>query len=144
MAKHYIPKKFEGYTRVGLSDPATTGKILMYWYAIAYPRVPDTFRLIGDFDEEVIEGDVHVKGHLRLCHIVWFGIKMLLDKRFRKLLKRGKKLAKELKGSGAEDQDEEDETDDKEKKKGKKAKKNKKARDDKDNKNDNQTTKEEE
>ncbi len=108
--KHYIPKKFEGYTRVGLSDPATTGKILMYWYAFAYPRISDSFRLIGEFDEEVIEGDVHVKGHLRLSHIVWFGIKMLIDRRFWKLLKKGKKLAKELKGSGAED-DEDDKND---------------------------------
>ncbi|MBO4290008.1 MAG: hypothetical protein J5865_07940, partial [Lachnospiraceae bacterium] len=111
--KHYIPKKFEGYARVGLSDPATTGKILMYWYSLIYPRVSDTFRLMGDFDEEVIEGDVHVKGRLRLNHIVWFGIKMLLDKRFRKLLKRGKKLAKELKGSAIEDDEDDDDKDDK-------------------------------
>ncbi len=125
--KHYIPKKFEGYTRVGLSDPATTGKILMYWYAIVYPRISDSFRLMGEFDEEVIEGDVHVKGHLRLNHIVWFGIRMLLDRKFRKLLKRGKRLMKELKGSGSEADD--DETEDNNNKKGKKAKK---ARDGKD------------
>lgn len=111
--KHYIPKKFEGYTRIGLSDPATTGKILMYWYSLIYTRIPDTFRLIGDFDEEVIEGDVHVKGRFRLNHIVWFGIKMLLDRRFWKLLKKGKKLAKELKGSDTEDDDDKDDRDDK-------------------------------
>ena len=138
--KHYIPKKFEGYARVGLSDPATTGKILMYWYSIAYPRIPDTFRLIGEFDEEVIEGDAHIKGHLRLNHIVWFGIKMLLDKRFRKLIKRGKKLMKELKGSGSEADG--DETDDEESKRDRKTKKSKDNRNNKDG--NNETAKEEE
>lgn|GEM_PF-6784292 len=156
--KHYIPKKFEGYTKVGLSDPATTGKILMYWYAIVYPRISDSFRLMGEFDEEVIEGDVHVKGHLRLNHIVWFGIKMLLDKKFRKLLKRGKKLMKELKGAGTEAEEDEDdgEKDGKRSKKKKKGKKSKDRRADKDsninkddgvgqndNKDDHETTKEE-
>ena len=156
--KHYIPKKFEGYTRVGLSDPATTGKILMYWYAIVYPRISDSFRLMGEFDEEVIEGDVHVKGRLRLNHIVWFGIRMLLDKRFRKLLKRGKRLMRELKGSGTEADDGEDdgEKDGKGSKKKKKGKKAKDRRADKDssinkddgigqndNKDDHETTKEE-
>ena len=96
-AKHYIPKTFEGYVRVGFDDPATTGKILMYWYSLAYPRVPDTFTLTGDFDEEVIEGDLHLKGRIRFNHIVWFGLRMLLDKKFRKLIKRAKRLMKDLK-----------------------------------------------
>lgn len=105
MAKHYIPKKFEGYARVGLSDPATTGKILMYWYSFAYPRFPDSFRMMGEFDEEVIEGDLHLKGHIRLNHIVWFGLRMLLDRKFRKLIKQAKRLMKDLKTN---DEDRED------------------------------------
>ena len=82
LLKHVLPKKMRGRIQFGFDDPATTGKILTYispfygWYAKSVTIEPV-------FDEKVLEGELHLKGRIRAAALLWFVVRILLNKNFR-------------------------------------------------------------
>ena len=92
LLKKIKPSKIEGDVIFGMKDPADTGQALGAIGAL-YGFLPKKLHITPDFENERYEGKLHVKGKLRLIHVVVIGLKLIVDKNFRYVVK--KVLAKE-------------------------------------------------
>lgn len=85
--KHVLPGKVSGTVRFGFEDPYTTGRMLTYispfygWYG-------RTIQVIPVFDEQVLDGELFLKGRIRIATLLFIGFQVWRDKNFRTLLKR--------------------------------------------------------
>ena len=71
--KRSRPRKITGRLHFGLWDPAATG-ILMGMLSMLYAWYPENFSLDPDFDQLILKGELHIKGHIRLypfCLSAW-------------------------------------------------------------------------
>lgn len=71
--KRFRPRKIKGTLHFGLWDPAATG-ILMGMLSMLYAWYPEDFMLDPDFDQLILKGELHIKGHIRLypfCLSAW-------------------------------------------------------------------------
>ncbi len=93
LLRHILPRKISGRVRFGFEDPATTGQILIY-ISPFYGLYTKTLKLEPVFDEKVLDGELHVKGHIRVASLLWIVIRVVLNKNFRVLLKKAKALGK--------------------------------------------------
>jgi hypothetical protein len=93
--KHCAPRKIIGYLRYGTGDPCSTGEAFAA-AAFFYGKYGNSLKLVPDFEEEVLEGEVMVKGRIRIFTLLIIGIKLIRDKNFRQLLKNAKQLKEEL------------------------------------------------
>ena len=84
--RHILPKKPEGYLKLGLSDPAATGK-LMELFSLLYPYCGDTLEVIPIFDRPELEGRLKLRGRVRLIVPAVGALKLYLDKTIRRFLK---------------------------------------------------------
>lgn len=84
--KHILPQRIRGRLKFGFDDPYTTGQILTY-ISPFYGVYAKTLILEPVFDEKEMEGELHIKGRIRLGSLLWIVIRILLDKNFRRLLK---------------------------------------------------------
>lgn len=91
LLKKIRPRKMEGYVRFGFDDPSKTGQC-MAAASVLYAWYPKKFQVIPEFEEEVMECDVLVKGHIRLYIFVVILIKVLLNKDIRSMYKHWKQL----------------------------------------------------
>ncbi len=85
--KRVCPKKFHANLHVGLGDPAATG-MLSGAVACLMPVYEDAVWLEPDFEKAVLEGDVMVKGKIRLGIFVVTAFRIWKDKNMRFLIKR--------------------------------------------------------
>lgn len=95
LLKHIAPTKAKGYIHFGSGDPATTGQALgaaaaFYGYYGKYVKVEP------DFEEEVLEGELFIKGRIRLFNLLIIGIKLLRDENFKRFIKNTKLLKEEI------------------------------------------------
>jgi len=74
------PKKFQVNFRFGFEDPSTTGQILI-GLSILYPWFEDSINITPEFEQQVLQGDLLIKGHVRFSHFLllawrlfWFWI----------------------------------------------------------------------
>lgn len=86
LLKHIRPRSLKGYLELGLEDPYTMGQI-MSAAAFFWPFYQENFRFTPVFDEKKLDGEVHMKGHLRLGYAALCALRLLLDRNFRKLLR---------------------------------------------------------
>ena len=84
---------------LGTGDPASTGQMIGAIAAV-YGFFPEKLNITPDFEEKRYEGNLHVKGKLRLIHVVVIAIRLIADKNVRYVIKKFK--AKE--GAGNEQQ----------------------------------------
>lgn len=93
LIKHILPTKLRGRVKFGFEDPATTGQILTY-ISPFYGVYAKTLMIEPVFEEKVLEGELHLKGRIRLGTLLWNVVRVFLNKNFRtrlkKLLKRRK------------------------------------------------------
>ena len=71
--KRSHPRKITGTLKFGLWDPAATG-ILMGMLSMLYAWYPEDFTLDPDFDQLILKGELHIKGHISLypfCLSAW-------------------------------------------------------------------------
>ena len=80
------PKKISGYLHFGLGRPSDTGKVLGY-ASIFYALYGESVVLNPDFEQEIIEGDLYIKGSIPLYIFVYWGLRSLLNKDIRNLVK---------------------------------------------------------
>ena len=92
LLKKLKPSKIEGNVIFGTGDPASTGQAIGAIGAL-YGFLPKKLHITPDFEEERYEGKLHIKGKLRLIHVVIIALKLIVDKNFRYVVK--KVLAKE-------------------------------------------------
>ena len=82
---HLRFRKFEGRLRFGFDDPAMMGRILGV-LSLFYPLYGESFTITPVFDHAVFEGEIALKGHVRLIHILIAAIQLLMNKKIRGLV----------------------------------------------------------
>lgn len=87
LLKKLRPAKIEGNVTFGTGDPATTGQILGA-IAAFYGCIPGKLHITPDFEEKIYEGNIHVKGKLRLVHLLVIALKLIADRNFRYVVKK--------------------------------------------------------
>lgn len=68
--------------RFGFEDPSLTGKMLGV-LGILYPVVNGNLYVTPEFEEECLEGEVYLKGQMRLIHLLILIIRMMTDQNVR-------------------------------------------------------------
>lgn len=88
LLRHYLPREIRAEGTFGTGDPASTGQLLgaIYTFCPLYCEKGD-IRVAGDFEEAMAAGRLYLKGHIRLIIVLFSGIRLLLDKNIRKLIK---------------------------------------------------------
>ncbi|HCL90432.1 MAG TPA: hypothetical protein DHW70_03825 [Candidatus Atribacteria bacterium] len=90
--KHIVPQEFRVRLSYGFDNPAHTG-ILCGFIALfsAYFSGYDIF-LDPIFDQEILEGELFLKGRLFGFVITYYILQLVLSKTFRKTIKEAKKI----------------------------------------------------
>lgn len=86
LIRHILPGKIRGRVRFGFDDPSTTGQILTY-ISPFYGLYAESVAIEPVFDEKVMEGELHIKGRIRLGSLIWIVVRIFFNKNFRKLLR---------------------------------------------------------
>lgn len=87
LLKKIKPVKIEGNVVFGTGDPATTGQAIGA-IAVLYGFLPEKLHITPDFEEKKYEGNLHVKGRIRLIHVLVIALKLILDKNVRYVVKK--------------------------------------------------------
>ena len=70
---HLKPRNIKGELIIGFEDPSVTGQFLAV-SSLFYPFLGEQVKLHPDFENEVLEGAIQIRGHIRAIHalrIVW-------------------------------------------------------------------------
>ena len=84
------PRKFEADFVVGMGDPAATGQVLSV-YGILIPLIGNHVRVVGDFEQKRIEGNLFIKGRMTLFRFAKTACRVYFNKDIRKLIRTLKK-----------------------------------------------------
>lgn len=82
LLRKLLPKKIRGELRFGTEDPALTGEILG-GISIFYPVFKDNVKVYPDFEQSILEGELFIKGRLRLITVALILWKLRRDKNVR-------------------------------------------------------------
>lgn len=82
---HLRFRKFEGRLAFGFEDPAMVGRTLVV-LSLFYPLYGECFTITPVFDHTLFEGEIALKGHVRLIHILIAGIQLMMNKKIRGLV----------------------------------------------------------
>lgn len=82
---HLRFRRFEGRLVFGFDDPAMMGRILGV-LSLFYPLYGESFTITPVFDHTVFEGEIAMKGHVRLIHILIAAIQLMMNKKIRGLV----------------------------------------------------------
>lgn len=95
--KHILPTKWKANLKFGTGNPCTTGQILGI-ISIFMPMYKNNLDLKIDFETEnlVLEGNLFIKGNIRIFSLVVICIKLLINKNFRQLRVNFKQFKEEL------------------------------------------------
>lgn len=85
-----LPSKHYAKVKYGADDPASVGQITGY-YAMARCVLPLNVDFTPDFEEKIIDVDGYLAGRFRLISLVIPALKVVLDKRLRRLIKEIKR-----------------------------------------------------
>lgn len=80
------PRKIKADLIIGAGDPAATGQIISYYYAILYPYIGSDVTVVGDFDNKRIEGNIYIKGKVKLFTLLKAVIRIYFNKDIKALL----------------------------------------------------------
>ena len=80
------PKQLVINAHFGFEDPSLTGKILAA-LSMLYPFYGDNIRIQPDFEQVIVEGDLHLKGKIRLIHALKMAWNLVWSRDVRKTLK---------------------------------------------------------
>lgn len=88
--KSIKPKVLTASVVCGTGSPDTTGYVCAV-YGMLYPVIEDRISFTADFENKVLDGELSVKGKVRVVTLVRHGIKILLDKQLKVFLKEMKR-----------------------------------------------------
>ncbi len=69
LLRHICPQKIKGSLRIGTGDPASTGQVLAI-YGMLYPFLGDQIMVTPDFEQQIIEGELLIKGRITLFCLI--------------------------------------------------------------------------
>lgn len=84
--KYLRPKKIKGRVRFGFSDPYLTGKTLAI-LSICYPFYANEILVVPDFENDVLEGELNIKGRVRGVYFLVFIFNIFRKKEIRQTYK---------------------------------------------------------
>ena len=73
------PTKIKGRMKVGFENPMTTG-LVVAGASLLRPYTNGNAQIEADFDDQVLEGELQIKGKLRLGSLVWFALRMYINR----------------------------------------------------------------
>ena len=91
------PRKLSGNINFGFDDPATCGKVLVF-LSVLYPYLPRKLNINPDFENEIFEGNVLIKGRVILFVLLVAAWRIYFNKdikRFVRIYKKHKNKEKE-------------------------------------------------
>lgn len=91
LLKKLRPKNIEGNITFGFEDPSNTG-ICMGVVGMLYAWYPDRLRIVPDFERAVLEGDVLIKGRIRLYVLVCILWRLFFNRDVRNMYRNWKQL----------------------------------------------------
>lgn len=86
LLKHYKPRKLKGFLEIGFDDPANTGMLIGFYYML-FP-VKKEFNLYANFNEKRLNGDLVLKGHIRLVFLIKPLYRIFKNEKLKKYLKK--------------------------------------------------------
>lgn len=92
IVKSISPRKISGDMTFGLEQPDMTGYAVGV-FSLLYPYTKNKFSLTADFTKAIIEGTFKFKGRILIVEILYYLVKIIADKRVRRLIKEVKKLS---------------------------------------------------
>ena len=86
--KNLLPRKVKGILHFGAASPDVTGYVFG-WYCVAQALYPKRLflELEPDFENEILECDLLIKGHFTVFTLLLDGLRVILDKRLWRLKK---------------------------------------------------------
>lgn len=91
LARHLRPRRIRGTVRFGFDDPYRTGQVLA-GLSILYPFYGENVEIYPDFEQEILEGDLHIKGHIRMVHLMTMLWRLFFNRYIRKTYRDYKML----------------------------------------------------
>ena len=91
LAKRIRPRTIKGRIHFGFKDPYNTGRVLAI-LSVLYPFYGDRIQIEPDFEDEVLEGNIHAKGHIRGIHLLIIVCRFLFDQNIKNTYKDYKAL----------------------------------------------------
>lgn len=80
------PKKLNLYVHYGFEDPYRTGQVLA-GVGMLYPFLGKHAQVVPDFENQILEGNIYIRGKLCGIHFVTFAFRLLLNKAIRNTYK---------------------------------------------------------
>lgn len=84
LLKHILPTRLKAKIIFGTGDPCSTGQALGA-LGVVYSFLGDKVQIIPDFENRRLEGNLNARGRIRLFTVLLIVIKLILNKRFKKL-----------------------------------------------------------
>ncbi len=92
LLKHIKPKVINGNVHYGTGDPASTGTQLGY-ISVLFPLYYDKVNITPDFSEKVLEGDIFIKGRIRVYNILYYACRVYFNKYVKRTIAHFKKIS---------------------------------------------------
>lgn len=92
LLKSIRPRKIKGRLLIGTGDPASTGQVLSI-YGMLYPLLGNNISVIPDFEQQIIEGELLVKGRITVFKAVKMAMVIFFNKDIRRVIKLLKREA---------------------------------------------------
>ncbi|NSD21687.1 MULTISPECIES: DUF2953 domain-containing protein [Lachnospiraceae] len=87
--KKAAPKKVTGTVRFGFNDPALTGETLGI-LGMIYGKLPKDLSIQPDFEQEILQGDVRMKGSFQAVTAAGIALRLFRDQNLRKTIRHFK------------------------------------------------------
>lgn len=88
MLKHVKPKKLQMNLRIGFEDnPYLMGQVCSV-YGILYPIYSSHVKLITYYDQEILDGDLFIKGRMQMIVFLYLTFIAIIDKKIRQLFRK--------------------------------------------------------
>lgn len=87
--KKAAPKKVTGTVRFGFDDPALTGETLGI-LGMIYGKLPKDLSIQPDFEQEILQGDVRMKGSFQAVTAAGITLRLFRDQNLRKTIRHFK------------------------------------------------------
>lgn len=92
LLRHSKPGKLTGYLRFGFEDPSTTGYAMALYYGLIYPIWCPKLSVEPDFERQVLDCRIQIKGKIRTWHFLKSGLKLFFSKDIRRVTEDIRKL----------------------------------------------------
>lgn len=90
LLRSILPGKIQGSLTVGTGDPGSTGQVMAV-YGILYPLLGNHIDITPDFEQQIVEGNLLIKGKITLFRLVKAAWIVYFNKDIRHLIKLFKK-----------------------------------------------------